>query len=47
MFDDDHFGFDLARFGLSSDQGFKRFRCDEVGSNAALFQFNAVVETPR
>jgi hypothetical protein len=47
MLHDDQARFDLACLGLRKDQRFERLRRDDVSGDAALLEFDAVVETPR
>lgn len=47
VLDDDELGLDLARPSLRQDERRKRFRSDHVSCDAAFFEFDAVVETPR
>jgi hypothetical protein len=37
----------FSRLGLSQDEWLECFRGDDIGRDAALSEFNAVVETPR
>ncbi len=47
MLHDDHLGLNPTGFGLRTDQRFERIGSNQVGCDTALFEFNAVVETPR
>ena len=47
MLDDNQPGLDLPRLGLCEDKGLEGVRRYDVGGNAALGEFDAVVETPR
>lgn len=44
---DDQARFNLARLGLRQDERLEGFSRNDVGSDAALGEFDAVVETPR
>ena len=47
MFDDQKLRLHFASLGLCQHQGTERIRGDHISRDAALFEFNAVVETPR
>lgn len=47
MFDDENARLDLPCLGLRQDQRLERLGRNDVGGNAALGEFDAVVETPR
>lgn len=47
MLHDDEPRLDLAGPCLRKNEGAERLGGDHVGSDAALLEFNAVVETPR
>jgi hypothetical protein len=47
MLDHDQPRFDLARLGLRQHERLERLSGDHVGRDAALLEFDAVVETPR
>ena len=47
VLDNDEPRLHLAGQRLRTHQRFEGVRCDEVGRDAALFEFDAVVETPR
>ena len=47
MLHDDQPGLDLAGLGLRQNQRLERLSGDHVGRDAALLEFDAVVETPR
>jgi hypothetical protein len=47
MFHNQKFGIRLARLGLRPHERQKGFSDDNVGFNAAFFEFDTVMETPR